>query len=411
MTPREYRRLFVVSILGFSSGLPFALLGTTLQAWYADTGMSVMQIGLLSLLGLPYTYRMILAPLVDRYNLFGLGRRRGWMMSMQVLLLLGFNGLAWLQPQSSPHLIALLACALSFCSAMQDTVIDAQRIEYLPEADYGLGAAFGVLGYRIAILIGAGVALIVAAHVGWAWTYRLMGSLMSIGLVTAWCSQEPPATKAPTGWHAWIEPFLNLLSRENCLWLFAFILLYKLGEAFTTTTSGIVMPFLRQSLDFSLETIGYVNKLMGVVALLTGGLVAGYILRIWLLYRALICFGFMQAVSNLLFLALAIQGKVMWLFVTAVFFDNLAAGMGTTALVALLMQVVDKRYTATQFSILVAISAIPRIFGGPLGALIQARVGWVGLFVWAVLLSFLFLLVVGKIRGFTNKYLHSSTEQ
>jgi MFS transporter, PAT family, beta-lactamase induction signal transducer AmpG len=403
MTYRQYQHLTVVFLLGFSSGLPFALLGTTLQAWFADTGISVMQIGLLSLLGLPYTYRMIFAPMVDRYKLFDIGRRRSWMLLMQACLLIGFNLLAWLQPQQSLWSMVFLALVLSVCSAIQDTVIDAQRIEYLPESDYGLGAALAVLGYRIAILTGSGLALIFAAHHGWAWTYRLMGGLMVVGLLAAWFSEEPAVEpEARLGWAGWIEPFQALFRLPHWGWLFLFILLYKLGEAFTTTTSGIVMPFLRQELDFSLETIGYVNKLMGVSALLIGGLMAGYVLRTWSLYRALICFGVVQAGANLLFLALAMYGKVMGLFVLAVLADNLAAGMGSTALVVLLMNVVEKRFTATQFSVLVAISSLPRILAGPLGASIQAHVGWVGLYQWAVVMSLLFLPVMGKIKAFCS---------
>lgn len=412
MTSRQYQHLTVVFLLGFSSGLPLALLGSTLQAWFADTGISVMQIGLLSLLGLPYTYRMLFAPLVDRFKFFGLGRRRSWMFLTQGCLLIGFNVLAWLHPQQSLGEMIFLASLLSVCSAIQDTVIDAQRIEYLSESDYGMGAALAVFGYRIAILVGSGLALIFAAHHGWAWTYRLMGGLMIVGVLAAWFSAEPlTKSEGPVGWRAWVEPFQALFKLPHWGWLFLFILLYKLGEAFTMTTSGIVMPFLRQELDFSLETIGYVNKIMGVSALLIGGLVAGYALRTWSLYRALICFGLLQASANLLFLALAIYGKVLNLFILAVFADNLAAGMGSTALVVLLMNVVEKRFTATQFSVLVAISSLPRILSGPLGAGIQAHVGWVGLYQWAVVISLLFLPIISKIKIFCPDGLKPSNRE
>lgn len=395
------KRLLIVFLLGFSSGLPLSLLTTTLQAWYSVSGMSVLATGMLSLVGLPYLYRIFWGPILDRYELCALGRRRSWMLLTQLMLLLGFNGFAWLNPQQSPQSMALLALVLAFFSATQDTVIDAQRTEYLPIHEHAIGASLAVFGYRIGLLFSGGLSLVLAQHIGWVTTYRLMGTAMLVGVVATLWSKEPqvrPQTSVSL-LQSYIAPVRDLFSRSYFIPLTLFILFYKLGEAFTATTSGIVMPFLINGLGFSLATIGYINKILGMSAILVGGLTAGLLLMRWSLYRALWVFGLMQASSNLLFIALAMVGKNALMLAIAVTCDNFAAGMGSTALVALLMRLVNQRFTATQFSILVAISSIPRVFSGPLAGFIQLQMGWIGLYELSFLLALGFMPFLRMIRG------------
>ena len=394
------KRLVIVFILGFSSGLPLALVSSTLQAWFAQSGMSIMATGMLSLLGLPYLLRIIWGPLLDRYPLSNLGKRRSWMMLMQVLLLIGFNAMAWCSPNSDPKLLALLAFCMACFSATQDMAIEAHRTEYLPGPEQALGASFAVFGYRLALLFSGGLALVIAQHAGFTVAYRLMGILMLSGVVATYYSPEPSlqSNNKITFIESFIAPLRELKSRPGFLSLLLFILFYKLGESFTTSTSGIVMPFLIQGLGFSLETIGYVNKIMGIVAIVFGGLIAGIVLMRWSLLRALMIFGLLQAVTNMLFVALAINGKSLVLLSLAVVSDNFAAGMGSTALVAMLMRIVDRRFTATQFSILAAISTIPRNFSGPIAATIQAWFGWVGLYQFSVILALGFVPFLILIR-------------
>lgn len=395
-----YRRLFIVFILGFSSGLPLALISSTLQAWFADSGQSILLTSSLTLIGLPYLCRVIWGPLLDRYSLFSLGKRRSWMLSMQVLLLAGFNCMAWLTPTTSPRLMMGLAILCAFFSATQDVAIDAHRTEYLPTTNHGIGASLAVLGYRLALLVAGGFALIVAQHFGWAVAYRMMGFLMVFGMVATLCSAEPSLQTIQTlsiG-ESIILPFKELLKRKGFIWLFFFVVFYTLGEAFTTTTSGIVMPFLIQGLGFSLDVIAYVNKILGVCSILMGGLFAGVLLMRWSLYKALLVFGLFQALTNLSFVLLAIVGKNVAVLSMAVICDNFAAGMGSTALVTLFMRLVDRHYTATQFSILVALSTLPRIVSGPIAALLQSRFGWVGLYEWSFVLALLFIPLLMKIR-------------
>ncbi|TAL61511.1 MAG: MFS transporter [Legionella sp.] len=399
------KRLFIVFILGFSSGLPMALISSTLQAWYAASGLSVLAIGALSLVSLPYAYRFFWGPILDRYSLFSLGKRRSWILSMQILLLLGFNLMAWFSPEQYPKLLAFLALAIACFSATQDVAIDAHRAEYLPVNEHGLGASLAVFGYRLALLISGGLALIMAEHLGWAFTYRFMGFLMTLGMLAIFFSQEPTAeinTQASFT-ESFIEPLKELFTRPHILYLVLFIICYKLGEAFTTTTSGIVMPFLIQGLGFSLETIGYINKILGVISVLLGGLSAGFILMRYSLYCSLFCFGLLQALTNVLFVILAIVGKNVTVLAVAVFFDNFAAGLGSTALVALFMRLVDKRFTGTQFSMLVALSTLPRIFSGPFAGWLQLHLGWVGLYELSIAFALLFIPFLMLIKGYTEE--------
>jgi len=388
------KRLLIVFLLGFSSGLPLALLGGTLQAWFSSSGASVMTTGMLSLIGLPYIYRFIWSPILDRFSLFSLGKRRSWILVMQVLLLLGFNALAWFSPLTSPGLMALVGVLLAFCSATQDIGIDAHRTEYLRPEEHGLGASFAVCGYQAALLLSGGLGLIMAHHLGWAATYRIMGFLMLLGMVTILWSPEPSSgqLEQTTGfWESFVAPTKALFLRPGIFPILGFILFYKLAEAFTTTNSGIVMPFLIQGMGFSLDEIGYVNKIMGMVAVISGGLAAGLFLTRYSLYRALWIFGLFQAFSHLLFVALAISGQNIILFSVAVVCNNLAAGMGTTALVAFFMRWVDRRFTATQFSLLVGAASLPRILSGPMGAGLQESLGWIGLYEVTFVLTFGFI--------------------
>lgn len=398
------RRLCIVFLLGFSSGLPLALITSTLQAWFSDSGMSVLATGMLSLVGFPYVYRVLWGPLLDRYTLFSLGRRRSWILTMQLGLLIGFNVMAWFTPNHSAQLLAIFALILACFSATQDAAIDAHRTEYLPSAEHALGASLAVFGYRVALLIAGGFALIIANHLGWAMTYQLMGFLMLIGIAATFWSAEPPKKEVvhSSFISAFIEPMRDLSRRKAAFHLIFFILLYKSGEAFTTTTSGIVMPFLIQGIGFSLDTIGYINKMLGISSILLGGFAAGILLLKWSLYRALLTFGLLQALTNLLFVALAIVGKNIFLFATAVVCDNFAAGMGSTALVAFFMRIVNQQFTATQFSLLVAIATLPRILSGPVAALLQMWLGWTGLYELSFVIALGFIPFLLKIKEQTK---------
>lgn len=394
------KRLFIVFVLGLSSGLPLTLITSTLQAWFADVGLPVVTTGMLSLAGLPYVFRPLWAPFVDRYSLLSIGKRRSWILVMQVLLCLGFNAMAWFSPVTSPVAMMVLAVVLATCSATQDLAIDAQRIEYLPISLHGLGASLYTVGYRLALILAGGFSLIIAHYAGWPVAYRLMGLFMLCGMAAILLSSEPSKSGVSTAKFTddCIDSIKELISRPHIFSFFAFIFFYKMGEAFTTTTSGIMMPFLIQEIGFSLDTVAYVNKIIGVGAIVLGGITAGFLLLRWSLYRALFVFGVLQAVTNVLFIVLATVGHHLPTFIFAVISDNFSAGMASTALVVLFMKCVDRRFTATQFSLFVAFSTLPRILSGPLGAMLHAYLGWVGLYEVAFALSLGFVPFIMAIK-------------
>lgn len=394
------KKLFIVLLLGFSSGIPLSLVSSTLQAWFADAGLSIWITSSLSLVSLPYLFRFLWAPFLDRYRILALGRRRGWIFGMQILLVLGLHAMTWFTPQASPWAMATLSFVLAIFSATQDAAIDAQRVEYLPSDYYGLGASLASTGYRMGMLLSGGVALVIAQSYGWIIAYRVMTVGLIIGMVAILWSTEPKKSVSKSDIVTTYKDALqDLLERPDVLFLLFFILFYKLGEVFTTSVSGIVMPFLIQGLGFSLATIGYVNKIWGAVALVVGGIVGGTVMLRISLYQALFWFGLLRAITNALFILLAIVGKNLFLFSIAVMSDNFAAGMGSTALVALIMSVVNQKFTATQFSILVCIAGVPRVFSGPIGAFLQSHYGWVGLYIIAFLLSLGFIPFLQRVRG------------
>ena len=396
-----FKKLLIVFLLGFSSGLPLSLVSSTLQAWFADAGLSIWITSSLSLISLPYLLRFLWAPALDRYKILSLGRRRGWIFGMQVLLLIGLHVMTWFTPNLSPWSMASLAFLLAFFSATQDAAIDAQRIEYLSSDYYGLGASLASTGYRVGMLLSGGMALIIAQHYSWITAYRIMSIAFLFGIFATLWSTEPRLNTEKATSYSLAEPLRELFTRPRIIIFCLFILLYKFGEVFTTTISGILMPFLIQGVGFSLADIGKVYKIWGTVALISGGIIGGILMLRISLYRALLYFGLIQACTNLIFVFLALAGKHLGLFIIAVLLDNFAGGMGSTALVAVIMRFVNQNFTATQFSILACIAGLPRVFSGPIGALLQSHFGWVGLFIIAFFLSFLFIPFLRSIRHYS----------
>lgn len=390
----------IILMLGFSSGLPLSLVAGNLQAWFAHSGMSVLVTGSLSLLGLPYVYRFLLTPLLDKYSILGFGKRRSWLFVFQILLCLGFGIISFLSPINNTYWMVFLGLCLALFSALQDSVIDAHRIEYLSDIDKGMGVSLAGVGYRVALLLFGGLGLVMAEYWGFAVVYQLASLSMLIGLIATYLSPEP---SAPWQEHfslqetLWI-PIKQICQKPHWISFLSFILFYKLGEAFTASFSGVVMPFLIQGLGFSLDTIGFVNKIMGTLALVLGGFIAGFALYRYSLYYVLWVFGLLQAAANVLFVLLAMKGPNIFWLSGAVITDNLASGMGSTALSVLLMRWVDQRFTATQFSILVAIAMIPRTLSGWIAGVLQPSLGWIGLYSLSVVLALGFGPYLWRIR-------------
>jgi len=374
------RKIFLLLLLGFSSGLPLALTGATLQAWLTVEGVDIETIGWFALVGQPYVYKFLWAPFMDRYRLPFLGRRRGWLLVTQALLLVGIAWMGTLSPRDSVWLLAAVALAIAFLSASQDIVFDALRADILGADERGAGAAMSVLGYRIAMLVSGGLALIVADRwLGWAGTYALMAMLMLAGIAAVWAVEEPaaPAHMPGTLGAAVREPLAEYFGRDAAWLLLALIVLYKLGDAFA---GSLTTPFLLRGAGFSLTEVGVANKWLGVGATLFGLVAGGALMARLRLYRALLVFGLLQALTNLGFMWLALAGKSYALMIAVIIAENLCGGMGTAAFVALLMAMCDRRFSATQYALLSALASIGRVYVGPGAGYLVALFGWAPFF-------------------------------
>lgn len=380
------RRVAVVCLLGFSSGLPLALTSGTLQAWMTVAGVDLATIGIFTLVGVPYTWKFLWAPLMDRYVPPFLGRRRGWIAATQLLLALGIAVMGALDPVTMPWALAALALLVAFVSASQDVVFDAYRTDVLRPPERGIGAAVSVLGYRLGMLVSGALALILSDQIGWQSTYWLMAALMLAAIaVTAFGPEPETAIKPPaTLTEAVVEPLREFFSRHGAWALLVLIVLYKLGDAFA---GSLTTAFLIRGVDFSPTEVGTINKGMGLAATLVGVTLGGVLMARLGLFRSLLLFGVLQAVSNLTFMWLAVVGKSYAVMVLAVGFENLAGGMGTAAFVALLMSMCDKRFTASQFALLSALAAVGRVYVGPASGYLVESVGWVTFFGFTFLVA------------------------
>lgn len=377
--------LVVTFLLGFSSGLPLALTSSTLQAWFTVSGASLLEIGMLGLLGQPYVYKFLWAPLLDRYIPPLLGRRRGWLIITQSALIGAIASMAFTSPEKT-HLSVSLALLVAFLSASQDIAVDAYRTDMLKPEERGLGSACVTWGYRIAIVVSGGAALVLADHIGWRLTYLVMAALMLIGLLTSWYAPEPiyevksdsPKTLA----EAVIHPLREFLSRKSSLLILLFISLYKLGDALSLS---LATPFLIRGLGFSLTTVGVVNKFAGLLATLLGVFIGGMMMTRLNLFKSLFTFGILQIIAIASLIILAVVGHHYPTLVAVVMLDNLCNAMGTVALVAFLMNLCDHRYTATQFALFSAFASIGRVFVGPIAGLMLGHMSWIAFFACALI--------------------------
>ena len=374
--------------LGFASGLPLALTGGTLQAWATIEQVSLQEIGFLTLVGTAYTLKFLWAPLVDRYAPPWLGRRRGWMVLMQVLLALGLLAMGSLSPGKSLWLLAFVAVFVAFCSATQDIAFDAYRSDVLRKDERGAGAALSVLGYRLAMLVSGGLALILADQwLGWGSTYLLMAALMLlVALASFWAPEPEVPVQTPRSLkQAVLEPFREFFGRPEAVTVLVLIVLYKLGDAFAGALST---TFLIRAAGYTATEVGTVNKLLGLAATIVGALAGGALMARLGLYRSLLLFGVLQAVSNLGFWAISVGPHNVWLMAAGVGIENLCGGMGTAAFVALLMGLCNQQFSATQFALLSALSAVGRTYlAGPLTPQLVQVAGWPVFFLLTVLIA------------------------
>ncbi len=366
-----------MGVLGFASGLPLPLSGFTLRYWFSESGVSLGQIGLTAVIGLSYTLKFMWAPLFDQVRPpLGLGRRRGWLLGIQLLLAAAGAALALSDPARRPVGTVLAAAGVAFLSASQDIVIDAWRIETFPTARQGIALAAYIWGYRAALLVsGAGVIALVG-RLGWHGALLAMAALGVVGIAASLASPEPMTTGAtarPSLARAVVAPLREFLARPGAREILAFVMLFKLGEALAGTMAA---PFYR-AMGFDRAAVALAIGPPSLVASLAGAVVGGLLVARLGAARALVLTGFVQMASMFLYFALAISAGDPRILVAKVVLEAFAEAMADAAFITFLSGLCASEYTATQYALLSSLAAVGlRTVGGLSGYLAQA-LGWV----------------------------------
>lgn len=502
---RTYWRIGIVFLLGFASGLPLALTGQAMQAWLTVDKIDIATIGFFSLVGVPYTFKFLWAPLMDRFEPPLLGRRRGWLVLSQLAIAGALLLISTISPSQNTETFALVAVLVAFLSASQDIVIDAYRTDILHPSERGIGSSFNVFGYRLAMILSGGIAFVWADPVsgnGWPWSkiYMIMAAFMVgaavisllflpsvaktnvavktnakndligfLALVAAVvvgyqftvhaatpllnqffldsAASTPEAIQASANTKKWLDlvsllvglavtlplawwasqkakfetlniSLANYFSMKGAMSFLALIILYKLGDSFA---GSLLTPFLIKGVGFSQAEIGVVNKVIGMWLTIFGAILGGIIMVKLRLYKSLMLFGILQTLSNLGFWMVSVLGKgawgsfalpafdlwivslkestnVDWLLLFSVGLENLTGGMGTAAFVAFLMALCNQKFTATQYALLSAFSAVGRVWVGPLAGTLLNVIGWPVFFIFSTIMGIPGLWMLRKLK-------------
>ena len=391
------KRMLICIFTGFSSGLPLYILVSLLPAWLKTEGVSLKEIGLFALIGLPFTWKFIWAPLFDRYAL-PFGRRRGWLFVTQLGLFVSLPVFGFFHPQIDIRTIAFFCVWVAFLSASQDVVLDAYRRELLPDVELGLGNAVHVNAYKIASLVPGSLSLILADHMEWSSVFMITALFMLPGLVMTLLITEPALKNvAPkTLRAAVVEPFQEFITRNglnSALTVLLFIFLYKLGDSMAT---ALATPFYLE-MGFSKTEIGLVAKNAGLWPSVIGGMLGG----IWMMRlginRALWIFGAVQMIAILGFAWLAMVGHSLPWLALVIGLEALGVGLGTAAFVAYIAHTTNPLYTATQFALFTSLAAVPRTFANAATGYLVEYFGWVNFFVLCFVLAIPGMLLLLKV--------------
>lgn len=392
------RRMLICIFMGFSSGLPLFILYQLVPGWLRSEGVSLTEIGLFSLIGIPYVWKFMWAPLMDRYSLPVLGRRRSWMLLTQVLLLFSIAGFGFVDPIMNIWSVAYLAAAVAFFSASQDIVLDAYRRELLPEHELGLGNSIHVQAYRLSGLVPGSLAFILADHISWQSVFLIVAAFMLIGIFLSLTIKELNNTlQAPkTLREAVVLPFKDFINREglkSALLILAFLFLYKLGDSMAT---ALQTPFFID-LGFTKTEIGVVAKTASLIAMTIGLAVGGIVMIKLSINRALWLFGFVQIISILGFAALAEIGHNTYALAFAMGFEYLGVGLGTAAFTAFIARATNPTFAATQFALFTALTALPRTFANATTGVIVEQIGWTNFYFICTALAIPGMLMLLKV--------------
>ena len=391
------KKMLICVFTGFTSGLPFFIIISLLPAWLMDSGLELKAIALFSFIQLPYVLKFLWAPLFDGFS-FSMGRRKGWLIIFQVLLLASISITGLLDPKSQIMTVAIISTAIAFFSASQDAVIDAYRRELLLDNELGLGTAIHVNGYRIAGLIPGSLALILADIFAWELVFFITGLFMIPGIILTILIKEPLLKVIPpkTIKEAVIEPFVEFINRKGikeAILVLLFIFLYKIGDSMST---ALATPFF-MDLGFSMTEIGVIAKTVGLWASIVGGIVGGILMIKIGINRALWIFGFMQMFATLSFAWLAISGYSPLILGITVGLEFFAAGLGTTAFLAYIAKTTNPKFTATQFALFTGLSAVPRTITNASTGYLVEFFGWYNFFIFCSFIAVPGMILLIKI--------------
>lgn len=392
--PKKYLNFSNIFILGVASGLPLALVFSTLSIWLKELGISKTAIGLFAFTSTPYTLKFLWSPLIDGlkipYLTNKLGKRRSWLFVTQLFLFLSLFLLSISSPDRALLFTALMTLTVSFCSATQDIVIDAYRIEVLKEDEQGLGATLIVYGYRVGMLISSAGALVLAEYLGFVVSYQVMAALFLIFAFFTLFISRPDDEKDLDykNYNIWLkqyvfDPFKDFIKRKDYLWIIAFIIFYKFGDAFAGVMTG---PFLIE-LGFAKTEIAFFVKTIGLFATLAGSLCGALLCKYCSFRKSLLIAGILQLLTNLVFCLQAYVGKSNILLGFTIASENLAGGIGTIVFVAYISSLCNINFTATQYALLSSLSAVARTWLSTSSGFIADQVNWIEFFAFSALLA------------------------
>jgi PAT family beta-lactamase induction signal transducer AmpG len=379
-------KMAAILMLGFASGFPLYLTSRTLQAWMTVAGVNLTAIGFFSLVSLPYSLKFLWSPLIDRFGLPFLGRRKGWLFVTQVALAATIAAMIFQRPSPVLQLLAINAFLIAFLSATQDIVIDAYVTDISDASEVGAASGVKVLGYRIAMIATGGGALVIADFMSWQTVYFLMGVLMLILAAISTRVREPVLRNRPPASikEAVRMPLADFFARSGTArgtWILAFILLYRLGDSMI---NNMTTPFLLQA-GFSQTDIGVIQGGVGLFATITGVLAGGLVIARIGINRSLWVFGILQAASNFAYLVLAYVGREYAVMVAAIVIENVCYGLATAALVGFIMSLCNPRFSATQYALLSSLIAVGRdVIASPSGSIAE-KLGWPAFFLISII--------------------------
>jgi len=416
-------RVLIVLFLGFSGGLPLALSGSTLLFWAAEVGVNLKTIGLFALVGTPYTIKFLWAPIVDALDVpllaRWLGRRRGWLLLTQLLLMAAIVFLGMNDPASAPGVVALGALMVAAASATQDIVIDAFRIESLDDNEQAAGMASYVAAYRVGMLVSSAGALYVVTGFqslgftksgAWSASYAVMAALVVIGMVTTLVATEPDKSGQAEAQHQGESPLQRLqrtvsgaftdFFRHDGVAVAVVVLVFVVLFKFTDALAGVMTGPFAVDLGFSRTDYANIVKGVGLVALLLGGFAGGYIARALPLAASLWIGGILQSTANLAFSWLAVQGHdLLWLTI-AITVENFTSAIGTVMFVAYLSALCrNPLHTATQYALLTALAAVGRTYLSAGAGYVASATGWAWFFVICALAGIPALLLLAWLQA------------